>query len=134
MSIPDAGKENTRPLAGRGHVHVVFSIQPITADGSCCLTVSSDRQLVAYDTRTFKPSWTLPCIGGHVAAVAVCPSDSARVAIGCGDNLIRIWHTQASKPYQVDSVWKGIQARVRAVRRTEKETDRHSHKRKTARD
>lgn len=105
-----------RPLPSRGHAHVVFSVVPMRVDGSLFLTISSDRLIIAYDSHALKPLWTLPCIGGHVAAIATCPTDVGRLAIACGDNLVRIWHTQAPKPYHVDFMWKGIQARVRSVR------------------
>lgn len=80
------------------------------------VSVASDRTLAAHDSQTLRTKWTLPCIGGHVAALAVAPADPALLALGCGDNLVRLWHTQAPGSLHLEPHWKGIQARVRAVR------------------
>lgn len=62
-----------------------------------------------------KPAWSMLTIGGHVYTLAFHPLDPTRLAIGCGDNLIRIWQTAAVNPYLIETFWKGIQARVLSV-------------------
>ena len=111
-----------RGFSGLGHAHAVFSVCPSRGAGgtgagaSGCITISSDRQVVGWSADRLGPEWRLPTIGGHVYAIDRSLVDPTTVSIGCGDNLIRVWQTEAKSGMAVQALWKGIQSRVRAIR------------------
>ena len=48
-------------------------------------------------------------------ALALNSADLVSLAIGGGDCIIRIWQTRNNRSYECRSIWKGVQAKVRAV-------------------
>ena len=116
----------TNPL----HSHAIFTIVPIGASAPIALiaTISSDRnvsligngcrykyvQVVVWDTTTLKSVWTMSTCGGHIYALSFNPIDPNRMAVACGDNVIRIWNTAADS---VNALFRGIHKRVTTVSR-----------------
>ena len=117
-----------------GHAHAVFScvvIPPLSSpsrsrtaaaatggddeEGYQVITISSNRQIVQWDCNEGAAKWTLPTIGGHIYALAASAVDPGAVAIGCGDNLIRVWQTGVTSSFECQTLWKGVQSRVHAL-------------------
>eukprot|EP00729_Bicosta_minor_P012932 gene12932-27198_t len=79
------------------------------------ITISSNRQIVRWGCNDGAAKWTLPTIGGHVYTLAGSRADPGAVAMGCGDNLIRVWQTGNTTSYECQTIWKGVQSRVHAL-------------------
>ena len=50
--------------------------------------------------------------GGHIYAISYNLIDPNRMAVACGDNVIRVWNTAADS---VTALYRGIHKRVTAV-------------------
>ena len=73
-------------------------------------------QIICWNTKTLKPIWSIPTLGGFVYSLATCPVDPGCVALGVGDNMIRVWNTSAAgKSYAVNILWQGIKSKVTVV-------------------
>ena len=59
---------------------------------------------------------SLQSCGGFVYSLHVSVLDPSRLAIGVGDNMIRIWDTMAEgSSYSVTNLWRGIGTKVMKV-------------------
>ena len=74
-------------------------------------------QIICWNAKTLKSVWSIPTLGGFVYSLAACPMDPGCVALGVGDNMIRVWNTSAGgRGYVVNALWQGINSKVTAVR------------------
>ena len=64
-----------------------------------CVSVSSDREVTGRDVASARPAWRLPTVGGHAFAADASGVDLGAVALGCGDGIIRVWHTDGPSKY-----------------------------------
>lgn len=61
--------------------------------------------------------WTLPTLGGFVYTMTFSPVGTGCLALGVGDNMIRVWNTLTTQnQYDTRSFWQGIKSKVTAVR------------------
>lgn len=61
--------------------------------------------------------WTLPTLGGFVYALSFSPVGTGCLALGVGDNMVRVWNTLSTQnQYDTRSFWQGIKCKVTAVR------------------
>ena len=80
---------------------------------SCLLLL----KVICWNLSTLQSEWSLPTLGGFVYSIAPSPLDPARLALGVGDNMIRVWNTGArGKTYDVITLWQGIKSKVTVVR------------------
>lgn len=56
-----------------------------------------------------------PTLGGFVYCMAPCPFAPGRIAIGVGDETIRIWTMSDSSTINVTALWQRIKGKVMAV-------------------
>ncbi|XP_072040500.1 gem-associated protein 5-like [Amphiura filiformis] len=97
------------------HMRIVFNIsQGPTPD--TLITTSMDRKLICWNCSTLQADWCLSSLGGFVYCIAPSPLDQSRLAIGVGDNMIRVWNTASPGQHcDVTVLWQGIKAKVTAV-------------------
>eukprot|EP00035_Acanthoeca_spectabilis_P011950 m.210824 g.210824 ORF g.210824 m.210824 type:complete len:1209 (-) comp15489_c0_seq1:38-3664(-) len=99
------------PTSGRAQA--VFQICWNNAAEDRLVTISSDRQVVCWNRRSMTEQWNLSTVGGHVYSMCCGGADPDAIALGCGDNLIRVWNCDDGA---CRTLWKGISARVTSVR------------------
>ncbi|RUP50543.1 WD40-repeat-containing domain protein [Jimgerdemannia flammicorona] len=76
-----------------------------------------DCQIILWDLRTRRPSLTIGTLGGFVYSLDVCDTDPRKVAMGLGDNTIKIWnYGNAENFYDSVLLWKGLKAKVTCVK------------------
>ncbi|EDO37187.1 predicted protein, partial [Nematostella vectensis] len=100
---------------GSGHSRIVFNVS-CTPCGTKLMTTSMDRQVILWDVARCQQICTIATLGGYVYAMAISPLDPGTLALGVGDNMIRVWHTTSeSAPYDAISLWQGIKSKVMMV-------------------
>lgn len=58
----------------------------------------------------------LPTFGGFVYSATVTSNNSNKLALGVGDNTIRLWTTGVDgKPYENVTIWQGLKSKVTAL-------------------
>ena len=72
--------------------------------------------MIIWDQHSQRPSCTISTLGGFAYSLSLSPLDPGSIAVGVGDNMIRVWHTtSADGPYEAVSLWQGIRAKVMVV-------------------
>lgn len=80
--------------------------------------VSFCVQIKCWDLNTLECCWTLPTMGGFVYSLSFSPVATGCLALGVGDNMIRVWNTLSiQNPYETKTFWQGIKSKVTAVSR-----------------
>lgn len=78
----------------------------------CCV------QIKCWDLDTLDCCWSLPSMGGFVYSLSFSPVATGCLALGVGDNMIRVWNTLSiQNPYDTRTFWQGIKSKVTAVSR-----------------
>ena len=112
-TLPKSSKQKPSftKFTSEGHNRVVFSIDCIESLPNRVLTSSMDRNICLWNTETLKFEWRLPTLGGFAYSLDNSPaSGSDFIAIGCGDNTIRLWNRgKPSNPFSASTIWKGLQ-------------------------
>lgn len=74
-------------------------------------------QIKCWDLASLDCCWTLPTLGGFVYALTFSPVGAGCLALGVGDNMIRVWNTLTTQnQYDTRCFWQGIKSKVTAVR------------------
>lgn len=74
-------------------------------------------QIKCWDLASLDCCWTLPTLGGFVYSLTFSPVGAGCLALGVGDNMIRVWNTLTTQnQYDTRSFWQGIKSKVTAVR------------------
>lgn len=74
-------------------------------------------QIKCWDLSSLECCWTLPTLGGFVYTLAFSPVGTGCLALGVGDNMIRVWNTLTTQnQFDARSFWQGIKSKVTAVR------------------
>lgn len=74
-------------------------------------------QIKCWDLSSLECCWTLPTLGGFVYTLTFSPVGTGCLALGVGDNMIRVWNTLTTQnQYDTRSFWQGIKSKVTAVR------------------
>ncbi|XP_072171181.1 gem-associated protein 5-like, partial [Diadema setosum] len=114
-----AGSPRWEVLGGDGdqrHHRAVFAVLGWAGDPNRVVTTSMDRQVISWHLPSKSAEWSLPTLGGFVYSISSSPLDPARLALGVGDNMIRVWNTGSrGKTYDVTTLWQGIKSKVTVV-------------------
>uniref|UniRef100_A0A3Q4HGP8 Gem (nuclear organelle) associated protein 5 n=1 Tax=Neolamprologus brichardi TaxID=32507 RepID=A0A3Q4HGP8_NEOBR len=103
---------------GQNHSRIVFNMSSVhLQDGrELLISTSMDREVKCWDLASLECCWTLPTLGGFVYALTFSPVGTGCLALGVGDNMIRVWNTLATQnKYDVRSFWQGIKSKVTAL-------------------
>lgn len=95
------------------HAETIWAIA-FSPDGSLMASGGGNNKIVLWDTKTWKPKYTLPGHTGEVYSVTFSP-DSRLLASGGSDGAVKIWDTQTGQlapPPQPPIVYKGGVLRV----------------------
>ncbi|MEQ2200939.1 Gem-associated protein 5 [Xenoophorus captivus] len=104
---------------GQNHSRIVFNMSSVQLqDGQeLLISTSMDREIKCWDLNSLSCCWTLPTLGGHVFKLTFSPVGIGCLALGVGDNMIRVWNTLSTQnQHDVRSFWQGIKSKVTAVR------------------
>ncbi|TNM84420.1 hypothetical protein fugu_008598 [Takifugu bimaculatus] len=73
-------------------------------------------QIKCWDLSTLECCWSLPTLGGFVYTLTFSPVGTGCLALGVGDNMIRVWNTLTTQnQYDTRSFWQGIKSKVTAL-------------------
>ncbi|TNN69118.1 Gem-associated protein 5 [Liparis tanakae] len=98
------------------HVHWPKG-RPTQLDGrELLISTSMDREIKCWDLASLDCCWTLPTLGGFVYALGFSPVGTGCLALGVGDNMIRVWNTLTTQnQYDTRTFWQGIKSKVTAL-------------------
>eukprot|EP00912_Choanoflagellata_sp_UC4_P000266 UC4_evm3s166 len=116
-------------FTGRLHSRIAFSVTFVAAHPEIdFITTSMDRQIIGWSLLDFRSRWNIPTIGGYVYSISINPKEPQRIAIGCGDNAIRVWKPRSngilnnenidsllSNSYSCEILWRGLNSKVVAL-------------------
>ncbi|ORX90158.1 WD40 repeat-like protein [Basidiobolus meristosporus CBS 931.73] len=95
-----------------GHSRCVFSMVPVR-NGQSMITTSMDRQIILWNTESRRPTTLIQGLGGFVYSLDMSELDPTKVAMGLGDNTIRVWnYMDPEKPYDSKLIWKGLKGKI----------------------
>ncbi|MBN3319146.1 GEMI5 protein, partial [Atractosteus spatula] len=103
---------------GQNHSRIVFNMSSTSAEENreLLISISMDRDIKCWDLSTLECCWTLPSLGGFVYALTFSPVDTGSLALGVGDNMIRVWSTLSLKnKYDTKVFWQGVKSKVTAL-------------------
>ncbi|XP_034539640.1 gem-associated protein 5 [Notolabrus celidotus] len=103
---------------GQNHNRIVFNMSSVQLqDGrELLISTSMDREIKCWDLASLDCLWTLPTLGGFVYALTFSPVGVGCLALGVGDNMIRVWNTLTTQnQYDTRSFWQGIKSKVTAL-------------------
>uniref|UniRef100_A0A8C9WZ77 Gem nuclear organelle associated protein 5 n=1 Tax=Sander lucioperca TaxID=283035 RepID=A0A8C9WZ77_SANLU len=103
---------------GQNHSRIVFSVSSVRLqdDRELLISTSMDREIKCWDLASLDCCWTLPTLGGFVYALTFSPVGAGCLALGVGDNMIRVWNTLTTQnQYDTRSFWQGIKSKVTAL-------------------
>lgn len=100
-----------------GHNRCVFNLSLLrTQENVYAVTTSMDRNIVFWDLVAKKSAYCIPSLGGFAYWLEFSPIACASLAVGAGDNTIKLWRTDSvPNPYNCTSFWQGIRGRVMSV-------------------
>ncbi|KAF7697383.1 gem-associated protein 5 [Silurus meridionalis] len=102
---------------GQNHNRIVFNLSSArVGERDLLISTSMDRDVKCWDVETLECCWTLPTMGGFVYSLSFSPVASGVLALGVGDNMIRVWNTMSiHNPYHTRTFWQGIKSKVTAL-------------------
>ncbi|KAK2828028.1 hypothetical protein Q5P01_019062 [Channa striata] len=103
---------------GQNHSRIVFNTSSVQLqDGrELLISTSMDREIKCWDLASLDCRWTLPTLGGFVYTLTFSPVGAGCLALGVGDNMIRVWNTLSTQnQYDTRSFWQGIKSKVTAL-------------------
>ncbi|KAI9527302.1 hypothetical protein NQZ68_032173 [Dissostichus eleginoides] len=103
---------------GQNHNRIVFNVSSVHLqdDRELIISTSMDREIKCWDLASLDCCWTLPTLGGFVYALTFSPVGTGCLALGVGDNMIRVWNTLTTQnQYDTRSFWQGIKSKVTAL-------------------
>uniref|UniRef100_A0AAY4EDR0 Anaphase-promoting complex subunit 4 WD40 domain-containing protein n=1 Tax=Denticeps clupeoides TaxID=299321 RepID=A0AAY4EDR0_9TELE len=102
---------------GQNHSRIVFNLSSLCLDGQeLLISTSMDREIKCWDLSSLDSLWTLPTLGGFVYALSFSPVGTGTLALGVGDNMIRVWNTLSiQNKYDTKIFWQGIKSKVTAL-------------------
>ncbi|XP_037322661.2 gem-associated protein 5 isoform X2 [Pungitius pungitius] len=103
---------------GQNHSRIVFNMSSVRLqDGrELLISTSMDREIKCWDLASLDCCWTLPTLGGFVYALTFSPVGAGCLALGVGDNMIRVWNTLTTQnQYDTRSFWQGVKSKVTAL-------------------
>ncbi|KAM9846720.1 gem-associated protein 5 [Aulostomus maculatus] len=103
---------------GQNHSRIVFNTSSVCLQDNRELLISTsmDREIKCWDLASLNCCWTLPTLGGFVYALTFSPVGTGCLALGVGDNMIRVWNTLTTQnQYDTRIFWQGIKSKVTAL-------------------
>ncbi|XP_066572558.1 gem-associated protein 5 isoform X1 [Amia ocellicauda] len=103
---------------GQTHSRIVFNMTSVCVEDNreLLISISMDREIKCWDLSTLECCWTLPSLGGFVYALTFSPVDTGSLAVGVGDNMIRVWSTLSiQNKHDTKTFWQGIKSKVTAL-------------------
>ncbi|XP_029956587.1 gem-associated protein 5 isoform X2 [Salarias fasciatus] len=102
---------------GQNHSRIVFNMSSVQLqDRELLLSTSMDREIKCWDLASLDCCWTLPTMGGTVYALTFSPVGLGCLAVGVGDNMIRVWNTLSTQnQHDIRTLWQGIRCKVSAL-------------------
>lgn len=103
---------------GQNHNRIIFNMSSVHLQDNRELLISTsmDRDIKCWDLDSLDCCWTLPTLGGFVYALTFSPVGAGCLALGVGDNMIRVWNTLTTQnQHDVRSFWQGIKSKVTAL-------------------
>ncbi|KAL2094789.1 hypothetical protein ACEWY4_009508 [Coilia grayii] len=103
--------------SNQNHSRIVFNLSSTVVDNTeLLISTSMDREIKCWSLSSLECCWSLPTLGGFVYALSVSPVASGMLAVGVGDNMIRVWNTLSlSRAYDTRLFWQGIRSKVTAL-------------------
>lgn len=97
-----------------GHTRCIFNLSVVgTSEKSYVVSTSLDRNIVFWDVLLKRSLYCIPSLGGFPYYLGFSPIACASLAVGAGDNTVKVWKTDCpSNPYSCASFWQGIRGRV----------------------
>ncbi|KAF9313693.1 Gem-associated protein 5 [Podila horticola] len=79
-------------------------------------TISMDRRIITWDVEDRLGLAQIDCLGGNVYSLDIGPLDPRRIAMGCGNNMIKIWDTMSQgEPYACQNI-ENLYNKIRTVK------------------
>ncbi|XP_056140464.1 gem-associated protein 5 [Lampris incognitus] len=103
---------------GQNHSRIIFNVTSVMlGDGTeLLISTSMDREIKCWDLSSLDCCWTLPTLGGFVYSLTFSPIGTGCLALGIGDNMIRVWSTLSiQNQYDTRTFWQGIKSKVTAL-------------------
>ncbi|XP_023818197.1 gem-associated protein 5 isoform X2 [Oryzias latipes] len=103
---------------GQNHSRIVFNTSSLRLQdgGELLFSTSMDREIKCWDLKTLSCCWTLFSLGGVVYSLTFSPVGAGCLAVGAGDNMIRVWNTLSSQnKYDIRTFWQGVKSKVTAL-------------------
>ncbi|KAI3373888.1 hypothetical protein L3Q82_022456, partial [Scortum barcoo] len=103
---------------GQNHNRIIFNMSSVHLqdDRQLLISTSMDRDIKCWDLDSLDCCWTLPTLGGFVYALTFSPVGAGCLALGVGDNMIRVWNTLTTQnQHDIRSFWQGIKSKVTAL-------------------
>ncbi|KAF9408392.1 Gem-associated protein 5, partial [Podila epigama] len=104
-----------RLVDGKTHDRTVFQI--MTWPGSdFAFSISLDRRIIAWDVHDGAGMAQVDCLGGNVLSLDIGTVDPGRIAMGCANDMIKVWDTlNQEEPYACLNLDR-LQSKVHAVK------------------
>ncbi|XP_031428189.1 gem-associated protein 5 [Clupea harengus] len=101
----------------QNHNRIVFNLSSaVVEDTELLISTSMDREIKCWSLSTLECCWSLPTLGGFVYSLSSSPVASGLLAVGVGDNMIRVWNTiTLHRKYDTKLFWQGIRSKVTAL-------------------
>ncbi|KAL7844635.1 hypothetical protein SRHO_G00231740 [Serrasalmus rhombeus] len=102
---------------GQNHSRIVFNMSSVcVGDRELMISTSMDREIKCWDLASLDCCWTLPTLGGFVYSLSFSPVGTGFLALGVGDNMIRVWNTLSiHNLYDTKTYWQNIKSKVTAL-------------------
>uniref|UniRef100_A0AAR2JW11 Anaphase-promoting complex subunit 4 WD40 domain-containing protein n=1 Tax=Pygocentrus nattereri TaxID=42514 RepID=A0AAR2JW11_PYGNA len=102
---------------GQNHSRIVFNMSSVcVGDRELLISTSMDREIKCWDLASLDCCWTLPTLGGFVYSLSFSPVGTGFLALGVGDNMIRVWNTLSiHNLYDTKTYWQNIKSKVTAL-------------------
>ncbi|KAG0254161.1 Gem-associated protein 5 [Mortierella polycephala] len=114
-SLESGLKNFTRVTRGALHNRPVFQIL-VWPLGTFAFTISMDRKIIAWDLQSSEGIAQIDCVGGNVYSLDISILDPGRVAMGLGNEAVKVWNTLSQdEPYESVAVER-LQSKVKVVR------------------
>lgn len=113
LCLDRSGKTNGIRSFEQAHTRCIFNLNLIR-NRDRILSLSLDRNIAMYDSKTLKIKWKMPTLGGYCYAldIAKWTKNDHQIAIACGDKMIRIWSEKSGK---CKVLWKGLKDSITAI-------------------
>ncbi|XP_072517898.1 gem-associated protein 5 [Salminus brasiliensis] len=101
----------------QNHSRIVFNMSSLcVGDREILISTSMDREIKCWDLASLECCWTLPTLGGFVYSMSFSPVGTGCLALGVGDNMIRVWNTMSiHNQYDTRTYWQSIKSKVTAL-------------------